>query len=451
MTAPLPDDDDDIQVSVEDVLQYADVHVGNIKVTGNVKTNTAFILNEIDLQGVRSLSDIVESCQYAHEDLKQLGIFETVNISLEKGSKGGAVDITVDVKEAQPLQVSTGAEFDSVESSLKLEGVYRNAFGRAESIRLSGLYGLNESGAFDIGYHKPRLYGTRGTLDTNAFLTQINRSRFSSHILGVRGFSAHAVDPTGTFSLGYEGVLRDVIVSGKEASRSIVRDARTSVKSSIITRIALDTRDSPFLPSKGSLLSIKNEFAIPIGGDATFVKCNVDSQFYQPLGQYFTFGLSVKSGLLLPCLYGTAPRPSHGQGTSQTQLPDRFLYGGPLELRGFGQHSVGPRDGKDMLGGDALLAGAANLTFALPHPLLRQLDIRGHIFANCANVVSLTDGSPKRGQLRKLLADMRASVGIGVVIPTPAGRVELNYARPVKAFPHDRTHQFQFGISANFL
>lgn len=67
MTAPLPDDDDDIQVSVEDVLQYADVHVGNIKVTGNVKTNTAFILNEIDLQGVRSLSDIVESCQYAHE------------------------------------------------------------------------------------------------------------------------------------------------------------------------------------------------------------------------------------------------------------------------------------------------------------------------------------------------------------------------------------------------
>lgn len=113
---------------------------------------------------------------------------------------------------------------------------------------------------------------------------------------------AHAVDPTGTFSLGYEGVLRDVIVSGKEASRSIVRDARTSVKSSIITRIALDTRDSPFLPSKGmrvlvydtascswvrivgSLLSIKNEFAIPIGGDATFVKCNVDSQFYQPLG-----------------------------------------------------------------------------------------------------------------------------------------------------------------------
>jgi hypothetical protein len=43
-----------------------------------------------------------------------------------------------------------------------------------------------------------------------------------------------------------------------------------------------------------------------------------------------------------------------------------------------------------MLGGDALLAGAANITFDIPGTPLQRLGIRGHIFANAASLISLS-------------------------------------------------------------
>jgi hypothetical protein len=48
---------------------------------------------------------------------------------------------------------------------------------------------MAKSGSFDFSFCKPRLYGTRASLDSNFFISEINRSKYSSYILDTQGVS----------------------------------------------------------------------------------------------------------------------------------------------------------------------------------------------------------------------------------------------------------------------
>ena len=42
--------------------------------------------------------------------------------------------------------------------------------------------------------------------------------------------------------------------------------------------------------------------------------------------------------------------------------------------------------------------------------------------------------------------EVRSSVGAGFVVRTPIGRIELNYAVPLRTFGFDRTKNVELGI-----
>ncbi len=48
-------------------------------------------------------------------------------------------------------------------------------------------------------------------------------------------------------------------------------------------------------------------------------------------------------------------------------------------------------------------------------------------------------------------ADVRASVGAGLVFRTVFGRVELNLSHPLRSAPTDLLQPFQVGLSLRFL
>jgi len=118
-----------------------------------------------------------------------------------------------------------------------------------------------------------------------------------------------------------------------------------------------------------------------------------------------------------------------------------------MSLRGFRTNTVGPKDGQDALGGDCMMAVSGDLTWKLPGDVLRELDVRGRVFANAGNVVAMSGPSP----VSDFVERVRLSVGLGIVIPSRFGRFELSYCRPVFREADDIGDAIQVGIGMDFL
>lgn len=111
-------------------------------------------------------------------------------------------------------------------------------------------------------------------------------------------------------------------------------------------------------------------------------------------------------------------------------------------MRGFRTFGVGPTDSRapnsdenssitsyDSIGGDAVFAATAALSFDLPHPLLQKFGIHGHVFGCAGNLTPLSDVlESKRDPMKfskDFVSNIRASAGVGIVLPTPLGRIEV--------------------------
>lgn len=78
-----------------------------------------------------------------------------------------------------------------------------------------------------------------------------------------------------------------------------------------------------------------------------------------------------------------------------------------------------------------------------------QLGIYARIFGDIGNVAPLStfDDGPFKENLRKFALDYRASVGLGIVLPTPVGNFEVNYVLPMRYGTHD---SIRSGIQMSF-
>ena len=237
-------------------------------------------------------------------------------------------------------------------------------------------------------------------------------------------------------------------------------DAGDSVKSSMAHTWAADWRDNPRLPSYGVYAKTINEIAGygPLGGDVAFWKTQVEGQGVLPIpipairesGVTFTTGL--RAGLLWPLgLKGeNAPKES--------RINDRFLLGGPTDVRGFRIGGVGPHDGSDAVGGDLYAAGGANLLFPLPGVGPRR-PLRAQFFINSGRLLALAPPDlgdvPKRikSTIRELGDGLPSTaVGLGLVYAHPMARLELNFSLPlVQRKGEDPRKGLMFGLGINFL
>ncbi|CAD6930642.1 unnamed protein product, partial [Tilletia caries] len=144
----------------------------------------------------------------------------------------------------------------------------------------------------------------------------------------------------------YEAACRNIGKLVPGASIGLRQQARTTSKSSLSYTYTRDSRDSPLEPeycTKGSLLRSNIELAGP-GGDARFLKLGTESVWSRRLGRLgdgWSTTMTARAGLLRT----TNAQPSH--------YPDRAHLGGPTSVRMFSHNGLGPKDGRDSLGGDA--------------------------------------------------------------------------------------------------
>ena len=268
--------------------------------------------------------------------------------------------------------------------------------------------------------------------------------------------------------IGYNGSWRQITDLASSASPTVRVDAGDSVKSSISHSWVADYRDNHLLPSYGVYAKTTNEIAGygPLRGDVSFWKTQMETQGVIPIpvpgvknsGTTFTTGL--RAGLLYPL--GSSP----GSKPRDSRLNDRFLLGGPTDVRGFRIAGLGPRDGADAVGGDLYAAGSANLLFPLPG-VGPSRPLRAQLFVNGGRLLALQ--GPRTGDVEKrsggsveerVSSTIRelgnglpsTAAGFGLVYAHPIARFELNFSLPlVLRKGEDARKGLQFGIGINFM
>ena len=135
-------------------------------------------------------------------------------------------------------------------------------------------------------------------------------------------------------------------------------------------------------------------------------------------------------------------KSSNSLNGDDVRLSER-LFVSASNLRGFESGKVGPKDGKDFIGGN--FVSAINLTTNVPKLTENFQNLDLGLFLDAANIWGVDyDSSLENND------GIRSSVGIGLDLTTPIGPLTFSLAQPITKKSTDVTETFRFNIGTSF-
>lgn len=381
------------------------------------------------------------------------------------------IDVWLSVKERGPWSIRTGTNLGNTEGEAYGNLLLRNVFGGAESLNINASAGTRTRSAYSAVFSTPILSDPDLRLSFEGLVSSTQKP-WSSHEEVSKGGAVKFSWPSSSGSrheVSYSSTWRQITALASNASPSVRADAGDTVKSSLHHTWISEKRDNPLLPTRGFLLKSVSEIAGwgPLQGDVAHFKSEFESAAAIPInlpGITSSSGISLTGSLRAGLL---CPLPLALSSTSQpSRINDRFLLGGPTDMRGFKIGGLGPRDGADSLGGDMFAAGSLNLL--LPFPRVgKESPLRFQLFANGGRLLALksegysgaagmsanTVTKSVASTLRELGNGMPSlAVGIGAVYAHPVARFELNFGLPIVLRRGEEARKgLQFGVGINFM
>lgn len=412
----------------------------------------------------------VHLCSNTHLDLFQQPISVHLDESTSNGRTGlRDLSVILGVREKSRVLLKTGTDLGNAEGSAYGNLLWRNVFGGAETLNLNASLGTRTRSAYQAAFETPILCDPDLRLEIGGIASSTQKS-WASHEEVVKGgwSKLRWLSQSGhRHELGYNGFWRQITGLAENASPTVRADAGDSVKSSIFHSWVNDQRDNSLLPSRGYYAKIFNELAGwgPLKGDVSFWKSEIETQGAIPIpipGIKGDSGVSLttgfRAGLLYPLGLDSDSRPQ------LSRINDRFLLGGPTDVRGFRLCGLGPREGPDALGGDVYAAGSANLLFPLPRvgaekPLRMQAFLNGGrlLSLRTAQKASPSNSGEVQDAMVSTLSELQnglpsVAAGVGIVYAHPVARFELNFSLPLALRKGEEGRKgLQLGIGINFL
>ncbi|GAA5826820.1 hypothetical protein JCM11251_002906 [Rhodosporidiobolus azoricus] len=411
-----------------------------------------------------TLRSVLKTSQEVTSTLEKFDIFRNLSASIEKPASMLAhpeeVDLVLRVTEAPKYFLRTATDVGDGEGSATATAKIRNVFGGGENVEGNLSFGTRTKNAFQVRYDTPLLSSPTTRFDLTAFQANRDLNFYASCMEGTKGLMARVrgMSPYGVHEVAYEAVLRQVGEIAPAASLSIRNSAGPSTKSALSHTFTHDTRDDPFLSTRGAFLKLRQEYA-GLGGDASFIKAEGEGSMSRPFSsssqawQGWSYSLSGRAGVLLPFSSKTSSSATKSSSTRTSLFSDRFHLGGPTSVRSFRPNSMGPRDSADYVGGDAFYALGASLL--APFPFIKkekrgswwETNLRSHLWVNAGKLIPT--GAPY-SSLLTLPPSLTA--GLGVMYRHSLVRIEANVGVPlVQHRGEGGVKGLQFGLGLSFL
>jgi outer membrane protein insertion porin family len=416
--------------------------------------------------------------------LMRVGYFKKVDIDkkLVPGTQD-QVDVSVKVEEqsAGSLQFGVGySQFSGIILSASV--AQNNLFGTGDSFSISGQRS-SFSTLFNVNYYNPYLTDNGIGIGYNATYSKADfgNTDFANFATSTKSFSSYLGIPISET----DGVRVGLGISSNKVnlipgfSPQELLDYQDQIGNRTIHSWTgtvgwnHDTRDQYWAPSRGGLMSISTDIALP-GSTVQYWKLSTEANHYWRIGGGFvlyldgqvgygkTYGANGISNAQFDALQtaSVAANPAHVLTDMRQDFPfwQNFYSGGVRDVRGFQDNTLGPRvcisgtatrlpsglcsDGSfaQPIGGSFTVLGTAQVF--LPLPFLKDV--------NTARLAWFVDtGNAYKNYQSFNASTLRASTGLSLQWQAPIGPLIISLAFPFRSQPEDSRYeeriQFTFG------
>ncbi len=431
------------------------VYFGKINVVGNTKTRDKVVRRELRIKEGELYNETRKRESVAN--VQRLGYFEEVNFNqVTPEGNPDLMDLEIVVKERNTGSIQVGAGYSSFSGFIFNGQVNQiNLFGKGQRLGVSVDLSDRQS-LFNVNFTEPYFLDTEWSLGFDAYQSRRILRDYTEtkkggalrvgHPLGpyLRGFLRYKLDET---EVDVEDDFIDPALYPVETVNGVT--------SSITATIEYDKRNDRYTPSKGMFISSSLEYA-GLGGDLKYTKGFTTFRIYRKVFWEVVFRNNLTYGFI--------------KSNSDEEVPfnERFLLGGPYNLRGYEFATIGERvfsqaiydrvrAGEDQILGtpddvsDAEARRLANRPFGgeqqlfynaeLEFPLISEAKIKGVLFFDIGNAADT---------LR--IDDFRSNIGFGFRWFSPIGPLRFEWG-----FPLDRNAElgeepvnFEFSIGSPF-
>ncbi|WP_395685311.1 outer membrane protein assembly factor BamA [Aestuariivirga sp.] len=435
------------------IVEGPRTYIERIDIIGNFRTEDKVIRRELLLYEGDAFNRVM--IERARRRLTALDFFEKVDFRDEQGSAPDRVVLTVDVREKSTGSVNFSIGYSTSEyvvGSIALEE--RNFMGKGYDVK------LNTTGSWyrqnvTFSFTNPYFMDLPVSAGFDIFATNANNqdeSNYNSQQLGFALRSGFRLDQNSGISLKYGLTWRDVDnVNEYDAAPAVIDAQGQSLKSFVGATYTWDNLDNPMLPTNGFRGQLVAEVA-GLGGDVHYGSLEAHAWYFIPIyEESVVLKLEGNAGQMVPFAGDDVP------------LQDRFFKGADT-FRGFDPAGVGPRqvgnDGEtDAIGGTTYAIGTVELSFPLGLP--EEWGIGGSLFSDFGTVFGSETDSEAMGTGQCIYdpvkdctvfdtADLRASVGAGIIWQSPFGPLRAELAYPLLKTDYDKTQYFRFSVGTRF-
>ncbi len=417
---------------VYNVSEGPKVYVERINIFGNLRTLDEVIRREFKLSEGDAYS--TSKLKRTEQRLNNLGYFDKVSIERKAGSTADKTQLDVEVIEKSTGEITLGAGFSTADGPIADFGIKeRNFLGRGQELRARAQVGGRRE-QYELGFTEPYFLDRELSAGVDLFKTVQtvqDNSSFDRETIGGSLRLGYSLSEHLTHQLRYSLQRNEITNIDSNASIYIQQQAGEDTVSMVSQSLVYDERDNRFNPTAGYSWRFNQDFA-GLGGDNTFLRHEIQAEYYLPIAKQWTFASIASAGNIF------------GIG-EDVRINQRFFTGGQ-EVRGFANAGIGPRDiaTRDALGGNNYYAATGELRFPLGLP--DELGVTGAMFTDIGSAwdsdtigAGIGDDSTLRG-----------SVGFGVAWTSPFGPIRIDFAHAFLKEEYDETELIRFNFGTRF-
>jgi len=410
------------------------VRIRNIIIRGNTRTRDKVVRRELLVYPGEIYNQ--SRVKRSERRVNNLGFFGSVQVVPQRTTDIEEQDLVFEVTEKRTGQFMLGAGFSSVDNLIGFIELSQGNFdllgwpnftGGGQKLRLRAQIGSTRKD-YDLSFTEPWFLDRRLSLGFNIYSRDRNYTDYDVETTGAAVSLGKALPGANRINLRYS--IEDSNITDVSDTNTyyeldsydfetdtgvpyLFESEEDRIKSTMTISLQHDTRNNPFVPTRGN--KIRTFYSIsggPMGFDTDMYDVGLKTASYVPL--WFGHVFSVRSRFEFIEAFG---------GTETIPLADKLFLGGGRTLRGFDYRDVGPKVIRKIdedsyyarsYGGQSLFM--VNIEYTVP--IVKGVRFAG--FYDTGNVWSDTYTLDT--------GDLASSMGIGVRFDMPGFPIRIDRA-----------------------
>ena len=418
----------DNKINLEFVVEETErIIVKKINILGNNVTQENVLRNQLEIDEGDPYNEIL--AVRSINNIRSLNFFRSVDLDVLDDKQNGFKEMNISVTEKPTGEIMAGAGVGTSGATIAA-GVKENNY-LGKGIGLEANLSVSEDsikGLFSV--NNPNFKNSDKSVNASVQATEINKLSDFGYKSSKTGFSVG----TGfeyyndlNLNLGFNTFYEKVEADSKASARQ-KKQAGNYFDTFLNLKFKYDKRDQKFQPSDGFISNYSID--LPILSDAATLTNRYD------FSNYFQY---LNKNVLKTSIFFQSSNSLIGDNV---KLSERN-YIPSKKLRGFEYGKIGPKDGKDYIGGN--FVSSLNISSTIPQILENIQSTDFTIFLDVANIWGVDyDSSLDNAD------EIRSSIGIGLDWFSPVGPVNFSLAQPISKGDSDKTETFRFNLGTTF-